>query len=189
VVEILIDHIKKGKTILVHCNGGKGRTGLIVVSCLIVLGVPVDQAVQILRTARPGMLRNPAQEVFLHAFKSRLHPEGESVPNPSPTDKLLNSLPQFNFQFIRTFDVSTNSPPRHFPLSESPMSMSFMTNVTNNVTTNVVPVLPPRHSYNEDSSDGISQERCEDDTSRESSESSCTEYSEEEKKVNNGNLV
>jgi len=71
-VDSVMYHIHKEKTILIHCNGGKGRTGLIVVTCLLLLGVPVDQGVTIIRSVRSGMLRNPAQEVFLHALSSRL---------------------------------------------------------------------------------------------------------------------
>jgi len=76
-VNTILFYIHKEKTILVHCNGGKGRTGLIVVSCLFFLGVPIDEGMNMIRTLRSGMLRNPAQEVFLHALSSRLREDPE----------------------------------------------------------------------------------------------------------------
>eukprot|EP01124_Arcella_intermedia_P032125 TRINITY_DN7429_c1_g1_i1.p1 TRINITY_DN7429_c1_g1~~TRINITY_DN7429_c1_g1_i1.p1 ORF type:complete len:470 (+),score=99.03 TRINITY_DN7429_c1_g1_i1:493-1902(+) len=88
IVDVIVEHIRRGKTILVHCNGGKGRTGLVVVACLMILGYPVDQSIQIIRTARSGMLRNPAQEVFLHALKSKLQDE-----RPAPQNTGMRRAP------------------------------------------------------------------------------------------------
>jgi protein-tyrosine phosphatase len=68
-VELLVDRIKKGRSILVHCNGGKGRTGLLVVSALVALGLEVNDAVQVIRDARPGMIQNPVQLIYARAFK------------------------------------------------------------------------------------------------------------------------
>jgi len=68
-VEQLIVRIKQGRIILVHCNGGKGRTGLLVVSTLVALGMEVNDAVQAIREARPGMIQNPAQLIYVRAFK------------------------------------------------------------------------------------------------------------------------
>eukprot|EP00029_Vermamoeba_vermiformis_P010071 TRINITY_DN5229_c0_g1_i1.p1 TRINITY_DN5229_c0_g1~~TRINITY_DN5229_c0_g1_i1.p1 ORF type:complete len:724 (-),score=146.18 TRINITY_DN5229_c0_g1_i1:264-2435(-) len=60
-VEQIIERIRDGKVIVVHCNGGKGRTGLVVVATLCGLGMSVDDAVKATRAARPGMIQNPAQ--------------------------------------------------------------------------------------------------------------------------------
>ncbi len=60
-VEQIIERIREGKVIVVHCNGGKGRTGLVVVATLCGLGMSVDDAVKATRAARPGMIQNPAQ--------------------------------------------------------------------------------------------------------------------------------
>jgi len=67
--KLLIERIHQGRCILVHCNGGKGRTGLIVVSALVALGMEVNDAVQITRDARSGMIKNPAQLIYVRAFK------------------------------------------------------------------------------------------------------------------------
>jgi len=56
---------------LVHCNGGRGRTGLVVAACIYNLGYTIDQSINMVRTARTGMLRNPAQELFLRSVVSK----------------------------------------------------------------------------------------------------------------------
>jgi len=60
-VEQVVERIREDKVIVVHCNGGKGRTGLVVVATLCALGMSVDDAVKATRAARPGMIQNPAQ--------------------------------------------------------------------------------------------------------------------------------
>jgi len=91
VVEDIVEHIRNEKTILVHCNGGRGRTGLIVGACIIILGYPSDQAIQLVRSARSGMLRNPAQEVFLRALQSKLQSGSEpDIPSPILSNRLAS---------------------------------------------------------------------------------------------------
>lgn len=71
VVNTILEHLQQDKTVLVHCNGGRGRTGLVVAACIYNLGYSIDQAIHIVRTARSGMLRNPAQEFFLRSVVSK----------------------------------------------------------------------------------------------------------------------
>jgi len=72
IVYAVIDQIKLGKKILVHCNGGKGRTGLLVVACLIQLGLSQSDATNKIRKVRPGMLHNPAQQMYLMLVEKKL---------------------------------------------------------------------------------------------------------------------
>jgi len=72
-IQIIVEKIKLGKKIVVHCNGGKGRTGLTVVACLIKLGVTQLEAISKIRNVRPGMLQNPAQQMYLSMLEKRLH--------------------------------------------------------------------------------------------------------------------
>eukprot|EP01130_Rhizamoeba_saxonica_P011603 TRINITY_DN4824_c0_g1_i3.p1 TRINITY_DN4824_c0_g1~~TRINITY_DN4824_c0_g1_i3.p1 ORF type:complete len:469 (+),score=91.90 TRINITY_DN4824_c0_g1_i3:36-1442(+) len=51
-VEAIIERLKEGKTVVVHCNGGKGRSGLIVVATLVGLGKKVDKAIESVRNTR-----------------------------------------------------------------------------------------------------------------------------------------
>jgi len=80
VVVKIVEYLRNKKTVLVHCNGGRGRTGLIVAACIILIGYNSDKAIQFVRTARTGMLRNPAQELFLHTLESKLQSEDDRVP-------------------------------------------------------------------------------------------------------------
>jgi len=70
IVQMMLVRIERERTILVHCNGGKGRTGLVVVATLVALGVSVDEAVTAIRTARSGMIQNPAQLLYVRVFQS-----------------------------------------------------------------------------------------------------------------------
>merc|ERR1712025_946148 len=49
---------------LVHCNGGRGRTALFAVCLLLLYNMSYRDAVEIVRSARPRMLRNPLQQLF-----------------------------------------------------------------------------------------------------------------------------
>lgn len=64
-VHRILCEIKAGRNVLVHCAGGKGRTGLVLACMLIACGSSLHGALRIMRRARPGMLRNPLQ--LLHA--------------------------------------------------------------------------------------------------------------------------
>jgi protein-tyrosine phosphatase len=48
-VEMIVLCVQQGKTIVVHCNGGKGRTGLVVAATLYVLGLPIDEGLRLIR--------------------------------------------------------------------------------------------------------------------------------------------
>jgi len=69
-----IDHIiqllKKGKTVVCHCNGGKGRSGTVIVATLVGLGHKVQNAIDIVRKARSGTIRNPLQIMYVKRFKN-----------------------------------------------------------------------------------------------------------------------
>lgn len=67
-VDVLLEHIKSGRNIVVHCNGGKGRAGLVVASTLITLGIQASQSIDAVRSVRKGALYNPIQLVYLRAF-------------------------------------------------------------------------------------------------------------------------
>ena len=57
--------------VVIHCNGGKGRSALVAAAVLIGLKVPYAKAVACVRAARSGSLRNPLQLWFLWMFARR----------------------------------------------------------------------------------------------------------------------
>jgi ADP-ribosyl-[dinitrogen reductase] hydrolase len=54
-----------GQSLVVHCRGGLGRTGLIAARLLIELGEVPRKALQRVRSARPGAVETREQELYL----------------------------------------------------------------------------------------------------------------------------
>ncbi|XP_049849448.1 uncharacterized protein LOC126318685 [Schistocerca gregaria] len=68
----ILEYIHASKRVVVHCNGGKGRTGFVVVATLVTLGMEPREATQLVRSVRKGMLYNPAQILYIRAYKLNL---------------------------------------------------------------------------------------------------------------------
>lgn len=79
-VDLIAARVKQGKCITVHCNGGKGRTGLVVAATLVLLGLEPGPSTDLIRSVRPGMLYNPAQIVYLRLYQRTI--AGRTVPGP-----------------------------------------------------------------------------------------------------------
>lgn len=54
-----------GGRVLLHCRGGLGRTGVVAARLLMEFGVPVEDAVRIVREARRGTIETSVQERYL----------------------------------------------------------------------------------------------------------------------------
>ncbi len=67
-VEKMVEFVRQGRKMTVFCNGGKGRTGMVVVATMVALGMSVDDAIYEVRRQRSGMIRNPAQIIYLRWF-------------------------------------------------------------------------------------------------------------------------
>lgn len=67
-VASILDRLRCGETVVVHCMAGLGRTGTIAACCLVACGRSPVAAIQAVRAARPGAIQNPAQEAFVAAF-------------------------------------------------------------------------------------------------------------------------
>jgi ADP-ribosyl-[dinitrogen reductase] hydrolase len=57
-----------GETVVVHCRGGLGRSGLFAACCLVALGHAPRAAIGIVRAARPGAVETLVQERFIERF-------------------------------------------------------------------------------------------------------------------------
>uniref|UniRef100_A0A6B2L3M4 Tyrosine specific protein phosphatases domain-containing protein n=1 Tax=Arcella intermedia TaxID=1963864 RepID=A0A6B2L3M4_9EUKA len=62
---------KKNKKILIHCNAGKGRTGLFCAAILMVLGMPFEKALETLKSVNFNLLKSPYQQSFLKTLSSQ----------------------------------------------------------------------------------------------------------------------
>jgi protein-tyrosine phosphatase len=60
-----------GRTVVVHCRGGLGRSGLITACCLVGCGRNAAEAIGGVREARPGAVETSEQERFVRHFAER----------------------------------------------------------------------------------------------------------------------
>jgi protein-tyrosine phosphatase len=58
--------------VLVHCRGGKGRSGTLACCLLELLGWSFSDALKFVRSARPGAVETAAQEAWCEGFKRYL---------------------------------------------------------------------------------------------------------------------
>ena len=61
----LLRRLDAGEKVLVHCRAGLGRSGTVVAALLIAGGVAPDDAIQVVRRARPGAIETADQEAWL----------------------------------------------------------------------------------------------------------------------------
>lgn len=62
--EGLLSSLRKGEKIVIHCQEGIGRTGLVAARLLIELGVDKEEAISIVRKTRPGALETWPHENY-----------------------------------------------------------------------------------------------------------------------------
>lgn len=65
--EELLAHLKETKTIVIHCRGGSGRTGLMAATLLLESGYQWKRAKTLIQSIRPKALTIPAHIEFLKA--------------------------------------------------------------------------------------------------------------------------
>ena len=71
-VKAILNDVDAGKTVVIHCRGGIGRSGLVAASCLVALGHPPMKAIDRVRSARPGAVEAAVQERWVDAVAERL---------------------------------------------------------------------------------------------------------------------
>ncbi len=67
-VQGILAAVATGQTVVIHCRAGLGRSGLVVVACLVKLGYLPPEALAIVRLARPGTVETLEQESYLQQF-------------------------------------------------------------------------------------------------------------------------
>lgn len=68
--------LQKGR-VLVHCQAGLGRTGVMAAAYWIKRGLPAEEAITRVRRARPGAIESPEQRACLLELEKSLRETGE----------------------------------------------------------------------------------------------------------------
>ncbi len=79
----LAARVRRGERVVVHCNGGLGRSGLIAACARAALGLDTDAgaAIAAVREPRPGAIETPAQERFVEEFLDAWDARGAAPPS------------------------------------------------------------------------------------------------------------
>jgi ADP-ribosyl-[dinitrogen reductase] hydrolase len=83
--------LRDGFDVVVHCKGGLGRAGMIAARLLVELGMNPEQAIAVVRQARPGAIETDGQAAYVR----RVAAAPERLPEPSDTairDRALGAL-------------------------------------------------------------------------------------------------
>ena len=66
--QALIEHLRGGRSLAIHCKGGSGRTGLIAARILIELGIDRGEAISQVQALRPKAIQHPAHAGWIAQF-------------------------------------------------------------------------------------------------------------------------
>ena len=66
--QAILDQLRAGQALAIHCKGGSGRTGLIAVRILIETGIARSQAIALVQALRPGAIQHPAHCNWINQF-------------------------------------------------------------------------------------------------------------------------
>ena len=65
----LLEYLRSGEKIAIHCKGGLGRSGTIAALLLSHLGFSTEKSIELVRKSRPGAIESTEQEIFIQANK------------------------------------------------------------------------------------------------------------------------
>ncbi|MEL7037053.1 MAG: cyclin-dependent kinase inhibitor 3 family protein [Cyanobacteria bacterium J06592_8] len=71
-VERLVQAVKSGESLVIHCKGGRGRTGMLAAACLVKLGYSPENAIATVQQNRSGALSTAIKRDYVHQFEQTL---------------------------------------------------------------------------------------------------------------------
>ena len=83
----ILSRVAQGATVVIHCRGGIGRSGVLAASCLVATGVEPDEAIERVRRVRPGAVETHQQEAWVRAFEAP-----RPTPDASRRDRMRGCL-------------------------------------------------------------------------------------------------
>ncbi|MHB2207553.1 cyclin-dependent kinase inhibitor 3 family protein [Methylobacterium sp. CM6257] len=68
----LVEQLRRGESVVVHCRGGLGRAGMLAAKLLVMMGEDASTAIERVRSVRPGAIETCEQEAYIlgHGFDS-----------------------------------------------------------------------------------------------------------------------
>ena len=79
--------LREGKTVVIHCMGGLGRTGLVAAAILVyATELTPQQAIAAVRSARAGTVQTREQEQFVSDFYEFIQRSRQSLSLPAPEE-------------------------------------------------------------------------------------------------------
>jgi ADP-ribosylglycohydrolase/protein-tyrosine phosphatase len=85
--------LRRGVSLLIHCRGGVGRSGMIAARLLVELGMDAQAAIDAVRHARPGAIETREQELHVRGCRRIIDDPDEVEMTDDPiTDRALGCL-------------------------------------------------------------------------------------------------
>ena len=66
----LLDYLRSGEKIAVHCKGGLGRSGTVAAMLMCNIGFDAVESIEAVRISRPGAIETVEQEMFIQSQSS-----------------------------------------------------------------------------------------------------------------------
>ena len=70
--QAILEQLRAGQALAIHCKGGSGRTGLIAARLLIEAGIARSEAIVLVQSLRPRAIQHPAHRDWINQFDATL---------------------------------------------------------------------------------------------------------------------
>lgn len=77
--------LQRGRTVVLHCKAGHGRTGMTAAALLVATGTPADAAIAAIHAHREDSLTRGSQQEFVRAYERWLYPLRQPCPSNTPS--------------------------------------------------------------------------------------------------------